>query len=197
MKRAALALALVLISAAAFALDTTKRGDRVGVLRSPARWANDSEGYVSDSVLRYLREELKQNGVDSFDMQRTLDELVQDGGPAADWYVEIASSNADADSYGGIGVSGRHGSVEVAVVVSRVAAEVRVYDGRTLELVDKWDLRKRNTMVVPTSIGVGSRHAYVWLALPIVQWAQLRSASRSVAQNAAAHVTELARGTHE
>src|ERR1043166_581521 len=105
MKRAALALVLVLLPAAVFALDTTKRGDRIGVLRRPAHWTNDSEGYVSESVLRYLRAELKQKGIEAFDMQRTLDELIDNGGPAADWYVEIAASDADADAYGGIGVS--------------------------------------------------------------------------------------------
>lgn len=191
MKRAAFALALVLVSTATFALDTTKRGDRIGVLRSPARWADGSEGFVCDTLLRFLREELNHDGIEAFDMERTLDQLAEDGGPAADWYVEIASSDADADAYGGIGVAGRHGSIEAAVVVSRIAAEVRVYDGKTLELVDSWDLRKRKTMVVPTSIGVGSRHAYVWLAVPLVQWAQLRSASRAVAQSAAKHVTEM------
>ncbi|HVR40722.1 MAG TPA: hypothetical protein VMU84_16620 [Thermoanaerobaculia bacterium] len=193
MKRAAFALVLVFVATAAFALDTTKRGDRIGVLRAPARWADDSESLVADAVIRYLTEELKRNGFDAFDERRTLDQLIDEGGPAADWYVEIASSDADADAYGGIGVSTRSAGIEVAVVVSRVAAQLRVYDGRTLELVDTRDLRKRSTAIVPTAAGIGSRHAYVWLALPIVQWAQLRSASKNVAQNAAAAVIAVAR----
>jgi tetratricopeptide (TPR) repeat protein len=136
--------------------------------------------YAASLVRNYLRRELEKRGFDAFDVPGTVADLQDRGGPEADYYVELVG-DGDSEPYGGIGIGDRHAGVDIAVVVSRVAASVSLYDGRTLEQLDTFDLQRRNTTVLPTSIGVGGRHVGLWIAVPFVQWGRYKSAARAVA----------------
>ena len=177
MKRA-IALLITVLAVPAFGFRTSlSQGDRVGVLRP--------DDGVARIVAAYLTNALKGRGLDAFDVRMKLTDLRTDERVDADYYVEIVDGDGDAGSYGGIGVGNRTIEVDVAVVVSRVAAKMRLYDGRTLELVDEYDLQRSNTTLLPTAVGIGGRHVAAWIALPFVQYARYRSAARAVAGEAA------------
>jgi hypothetical protein len=184
MKRLLLALVLIALPSVAFAFDAT-RATRIGVLRGTDALQAD----VADS----LRNELQSRGFDAFDAVRTYDEAVNDGAPVADFYVEITGGEAETSDQGGIGIGTRHGGVSIGVLVSRVAAQVRIYDGETMELVETHELAKRNTAVVPTSIGVGGGSLFAYVALPMIERAQVRRVVRAVARKAADLVIDAVR----
>jgi hypothetical protein len=71
---------------------------------------------------------------------------------------------------------------------------MRLYDGRTLELIDRFDLRQRRTTLAPTGIGVGRMPFVGWIAVPLVQRAQYRAAAREVARDAADRIAAGTRG---
>lgn len=191
MKRLLPGLCLFFLASSALAFQPNAgSGNRIGVLRMQHDWDRRDESAVADGVTRGLREELRQRGFDAFDTRMTIDDVRHsERAIDADFLVEIASSS-DAGSVGGVDVGGADFGVEMSVVVARVAAQLRVYDGRTLELIQTFDLHKSSTAVLPTAIGIGGRHAYGWIALPFVHWAQLRSAARATARDAAARVAE-------
>jgi hypothetical protein len=188
MKRLLIVLLLLVPGAAALAFDETRAAPRVGVLRY---------GYeatpVGDEVVRHLVAELRDRGVDAFDAQLTYDEAADEGYAEADYLVEIAA-DAEGGDFGGIGVGGEHGGVELSVLVARVAAEVRVYDGRTFELLSKDNLRKRSTAVLPTALAIGGRRAWLAIAVPFAQWAQQKRVVRGAARDAASRVTATLAG---
>src|SRR5205814_1510330 len=128
-------LLLLLAASSTFALDTTKRGNRVGVLITPARYASGAESAMAASIGKYLREELQKAGFDAFLTNVTYDDLSRNATTAADYYVEVASSDSSAGSKGGVDIGTGPVVVDISVVVAHVAAEVRLYDGRTLELI--------------------------------------------------------------
>jgi hypothetical protein len=78
-------------------------------------------------------------------------------------------------------------AADLAILVSRVATEVRVYDGRTLELLRSFHLERHGTAVVPTGIGVGNMTGDIafWAAVPLMRWFHDRGAARDVAADAA------------
>jgi hypothetical protein len=195
MKRHLIPLALCLaVSASAFAINVNvKRGDRIGVLTISERHGYDAERRLAEAVQNYLRQELSDRGFDAFRTGETHDELRRDDRANADYYVEIVSSHGDANLMGAVGVGGGPIGAEIGVVVAHVAAEMRLYDGRTLELIDRFDLQQRRTTVAPTGIGIGSRPFFGWIALPFVQRAQYRAAAHDVARDAA---ERIAAGTH-
>ena len=181
MKRLLLLLVLVASPVIAFALDTSKALS-VGVLRG----LHDEQDAVADA----LRRELSTRGFDAFDAERTYDEAVSDGAPVADYYVEVSAANASDVEYGGVGVGTRHAGVSMGVRVARVVAELRLYDGKTMELLSTHDLARRNTAVLPTSVGVGGGVFYAYIALPFIERAQLRRVVRATGRAAAAFVAE-------
>ena len=186
MKRLVIAL-LILIPGAALAFDATPTSPRIGVLRQAGERIHH-DALVSDSVLRYLRDELRDRGLDAFDVDLTYHEAMDDGYADADFLIEVVSE-ADGGEYGGVGVGGPHGGVELSLSIARVVAEVRVYDGRTFELIAREDLRKKNTAVLPTAVALGGRRSWLSIAAPIAQWAQFRHVARSTAREAASRVT--------
>lgn len=196
MKRAALSiLALLFVSTSALALVQERgiqlhRGDRIGVLRMSDRYASGSHGTASSAVRKYLADELRVKGFDAFDAGRTYDALDRNGSDNADYYIEIVSADADAQEQGGIGIGVDHVYADMAVVVSRVAAGIRVYDGHTLELIRTIDLDKSNRAVMPTNIGIGGHHVYAFFAIPFVHYAQYRRAAHDVARDAVAMLTQ-------
>ena len=84
---------------------------------------------------------------------------------------------------------GRHADVSLGVVVSRVAAELRLYDGTTMELIASSDLSKRTAALMPTYVGIGGGSIYASLALPFIERAQHRNVARKAARAAASFVT--------
>jgi hypothetical protein len=164
-------------------------GDRIGVLRMSTRFGYAAEHTVAATIQHDLRRELDLLGFKSFDAQITYDELLRRGPQNdADYYVEILSSDAAGRPVGVADAAVGGVAVEVGVVVARVAAEVRVYDARSLNAIDTYDLRRDNTAVVPTGIGVAGHSIWASITLPFVQYAQYRSAAHDVAHQAALRI---------
>jgi hypothetical protein len=183
------------VSAPAFGIDvTSRRGDRIGVLTTSGRHAYVTERRVAEAVQNDLRDELRERGFDAFHTGETYDDLRRDDRANAGYYVEIVSTRGDAHTMGGIGVGGGTVGAEIGIVVAHVAAELRLYDGRTLELIDRYDLRHRRTTVAPTGIAIGTRPFFGWIALPFVQRAQYRAVARDVARDAAGRIAAGAHG---
>src|SRR5262245_1885268 len=139
MKRWIAALALLLVPGAAYAFDPNRSAPpdgplRIGVLHPSLEYDMGREGSIQDLVLRTMQSELRQRGFDVFELDRTLDELEGEE-LDADYLVEIAGGDAYSDDFGGIGIGNRDADVTLAVVASRVAGQVRIYDSRTLEVL--------------------------------------------------------------
>ena len=187
MKRALIAALLVLVAVPAMAFrPTLRRGDRVAVLRPQVR----TDQHVARAVSHYLERELRKQGLDAFDARMTYDDLRDADRGGADYYIEVVASDGDAAPVGGVGVTGRHVGVDVSMVVSRVAATLRLYDAETLELIDELDLQRNASAVMPTGIGIGGHHLGLWIPLPIYG-SRYRSAARAVARQAAAEIAPL------
>lgn len=184
MKRLLIAMLLIAPSGVAFAFDDTRPTLRVGVLRG----LHDMQDRVADA----LRKELRARGIDAFDAVRTYDEAIRDGVPVADYYVEIMAAEASTTEHGGVGVGTRHAGVSVGVLVSRMVAELRVYD-TDMELLESRDLRKRNTAVAPTSVGIGGGSLFAYIALPYIERAQIRRLVRAAGRAAAEEVLDVVR----
>ena len=193
MRRPALLLMLLvsMVTIPAFAFDTNPRsGDRIGILRSVYE-REEGNAYAASLVRSYLRRELQKRGYDAFDVRGTLPDMQDGRGRDADFYVELIG-NGESIPYGGVGVGDRHVGVDISLIVSRVAASVNLYDGRTFEQIDSFDLQSRNTSVMPTSIGIGGRHVGLWVAVPLMQWGRYRAAARAVAVDAAQAIIQTA-----
>ena len=177
------------ITVPAFGLTMTPRpGDRIGVLRISGHFEYRSERTVAATVQNDLRRELQDLGFDAFDARATYDELLRSGPGAADYYVEVVSGYASGRPFGAVAASMEGVGVEVGVVVSSVAAQVRLYDARTLNAVETYDLGKDSTAVVPTAIGLGGRTLWAAIMLPFVQYGQYRAAAHDVAHQAALRI---------
>ena len=187
MKRALLVLLLIAVAVPAFAFKV-RRGDRVAILRSEIPDEYRREERVAKSVRTYLQRELRRRGLDAFDAKMTWDDFQRDGIDDADFVVEVVADETDGGQVGGVEVSGRNVGVDVGVVMSRVAATLRLYDGRTMELIDTIDLSRRSSAVMPTAIGVGRDHLALWVTVPFVHYSRYRAAARAVAQDAAEQI---------
>jgi hypothetical protein len=194
MRRLLALLAIATLPAAALAFDPTpRRGDRIGILAMEHRDGEDPyRGGIADTVRGAIRKELRAHGFDAFDARVTFDELIDSGSTDADYYVELVSSEASALPYGGIGIGRRHLGVGMSIFVSDVAASMRVYDGRSLEVIDAFDLRRRNTTIAPTEVGVSGGNFDISIALPFIEYARIRSTARAVAREAAAMIAGIA-----
>ena len=184
---------LLLLPSAAFAFDATHRPTRIGILRPVDEYFVGRESSVQDLVLRSLAAELRQRGFDAYESDMTIDD-VEKGSADADFLVEVAGGDAYSDDYGGIGVGNRNADVTLAVVASRVAGQLRIYDGQTLELLAKEEISRRSSAILPTSIGLGGHELFAVVALPFVQWAQVRRVAHAASRDAADIVTTTLRG---
>src|SRR5438045_1116765 len=132
MKRLLPLFVLFSFATSAFAIDETppqiKPGDRIGILRMPERYMSGSDGSVVANLRNYLGEELRHAGFDAYDAKVTYDDLRRNGEANADYYVEIVAADGNAASEGGVGIGGDNVGVSISLVVSRVAAAVRVFD---------------------------------------------------------------------
>lgn len=193
MKRIIVAtLILVLSAATASAFDAEKRGDRIAILQVTAE-GRPAEATVGQAMASYLRKNLRREGFDAFTISETFDSVQDEPRDDVDFYVEIAPWDADSNPYGGVGVNGPHAGVDIAVVSSRVAARIRVYDARTFHLLGSYDLTDRSTAIMPVGVGVGHRAIYGWVAMPFAQWMQYRRLTRRLAEDAAVRVAEIVR----
>jgi hypothetical protein len=179
-----LALCLMLAATTAFAFDSTKSAERIGILRGA--------GDGGSAVERSLLSELRQRGFDAFDVGLTYEELMdREAVPIADYIVELNAGPTQTADYGGVDVVGRHADVSLGVIVSQIAGQLRVYDGATMELIATSDLSKRSAAILPTYVGIGGGSIYASLALPFIERAQHRSVARKAAREAATFVTSV------
>ena len=194
MKRRLLFLGLLLVTTPVFAINTNilRRGERIGVLRMNEQFDVAAERTVASAIESALPHALRDRGFEAFDTQRTYDDVRRGDGPNAAFYVEVVGAHAHDREAVGVGVGAENVYASIGVVVSRVAAEVRLYDGKTLELIDRFDLSKKSTAVVPTAVGIGGRFFWAELALPFVRYGQYRSAARDVAHQAAEAIARTA-----
>ncbi|MBV9493344.1 MAG: hypothetical protein JOZ54_03810 [Acidobacteria bacterium] len=190
MRRLALAALLFVFATSAFAFHRDADRLRIGILgMRGSLTASDAD--VAALVGHNLRGQLKSKGFDAFLTNRTYENALAGD---ADYYVEIVSSGSDGDvPVGEIGVGGRDVAAGVTIVMSRVAAEVRLYDGDTMEQVASYDVRQTKVMPMPTWISVGGHNFYTVIGLPIVQYAQYRRAAGAVARDAASRIAGDAR----
>jgi len=188
MKRIIFLLAIAMAVPAFGLMRSPRPGDRIGVLRMSDRFLYGAERTVANALQHDLRDELRNLGFSAFDARMTYDDLLHRGPEDADFYVEVVSSRASGRPMGGVGAAVGNVAVEVAVVVKQVAAEVRLYDGRTLNLIERYDFEKRSTAVVPTGIGIGGRSIWAEIMLPFVEYGQYRAAAHDVARQAAARI---------
>lgn len=190
MKRLLIAIACTALAASAMAINVdAKHGDRVGVLMVSEHNVPVTDVRIAESVLNYLRDELAARGFDAFRVETTYDMLRREDRPVARYYVEIASSHGEATAQGGVGTAVGPVAAEVGIVVGRVAAEMRVYDGRTLDLIDSFDLAQSHMTVAPTGVGIRGLPIFAWIAVPIVQHTQIRAATHAVAKQAADRIS--------
>ncbi len=192
MKRALIACLLAAVAVPALAFRTTlRRGDRVAVLRPQITDDDRGEERVAKTVCVYLQRELRSRGMDAYDAHMTYDDVRREGSTDVDYYVEVVASNVASVPVGEVGVGNRNVGVDVAVIVSHVAATLRIYDGRTLEVIDTIALRRNASAIMPTAIGIGGDRVGLWLAIPFVQYSRYRAAARAVAQDAAAQIASF------
>jgi hypothetical protein len=189
MKRAILALTLIAASPL-LAFDAEPVKPSIGIVQAAGIHPLDRSSYIQKSVSEALRNELRRRGFEAFTQDATIDDIRDTEDRRADYYVEIISGAELAD-YGGVGVGGRHGDVSLGVLASRVAADVRIFDGKTMSVLSTETLSKKNTAVVPTSIGLGDRGLFAFIALPFIERAQVRSVTRAVAKEMAVRVLDV------
>ena len=186
--------AVVLLAAAtASAINTDSHPIRIALLAGPDQWADRRDAQTADLMRNQLRGELRELGYDAFLTGDRVFDLGHPDTPQADYYLDVTGA-ADGHPVGAVGFPvGRHAGAEIGVIVSRVAASVNVYDGRTLDLIHTIDLQKRKTSIAPTAIALGGRWFWAGLALPIVEWSQYRAAVRGAAHDAALQLDEALR----
>jgi hypothetical protein len=189
MKRLVPILLAAFLAVPAFAIVTDRgpvpqAGDRIGILMMPERYAEGSNSLIADHVRRYLREELRGAGFDAYDAGRTYDDLDRRDPQNADYYIEIVGADGDSREHDLGGIQTDHGGVEIGLSVARVAAAIRIYDGRSLELLHTYDLHGKSRIVVPTDVNVGVRGLIAWIAVPFIEHAQFRIAAHDVARDA-------------
>jgi hypothetical protein len=196
MKRLLVVLLVFLVPGVALAFDTNRHASpsalRIAILREDAD-TSPNERMVHEKVVRYLTNELKSRGFDAYETDWTVDDAANATNVDVDYYVDVISAGADADAAGGVDIGGRDGEVTIGVIVSHVAAELRVYDAHTMDVVASETIRKRNAAIRPTSIGFGGGDVFAWIAIPLFERAQFRSAAKAAAKDAAGIVVDAVR----
>ena len=147
---------------------------------------------VAAMMRGFLAKELRDAGFETVHSRATFNDVLEgDDADIADIYVEFVRGDAEDYDYGGIGVAGRHGGVELGVVMAQVAAGIRVYDARTMQLIDEFSVEARDRAVLPTAIGAGGRHVGLWIGVPLMRGLRYRAVAREAAADAAETIAEL------
>jgi hypothetical protein len=188
------ALSLAIVQPA-LAFDPTPReaGNRITLLQGPTYHGGEYEERAAARIRKQLVSELRERGYDAIDGEMSYDDAVRGGRRDSGLYIEIAPDSATTDSAAIARVDLPHASVDLAVLVSRVAAELRVYDARSLNLIVKRNLHRQDVRVVPTGVGTGTYRASVWLALPVFEYARYRAAVNGVVQDAVQEIVGVGR----
>jgi hypothetical protein len=147
------------------------------------------------TIAKVMERELRRRGYETSVLNRTVASLFEDGleeSVQADIFVEIAADQHDGEGWGAIGTGGRVGSVDVggtvAIVRSVFAANVRIYDGRTGEVLDEFELSSRALTPALSSISLGGDHAWLTIGVP---WFERRTRDRAATALARKVVAEV------
>jgi hypothetical protein len=185
MNRFVIAALLFLIAASPLAAVDLRPvpGDRIAVLAVPRDADRPIRDDLSELIARVTARRLEKEGFVTVVLPRTVDELVEDGlreTVNAAWIVEIAWSDGHARTWGAGGAGGEVGGGvvggDVAIVTAWLRADVNFIDGRSLEMVDRFELDSRATTPTLQGLGVGGRWSWLWVALP---WGQRLPYSRA------------------
>lgn len=171
MKRFAFAVILFLVASSPLAAVDfgMVAGDRIAVLVVQEDGARLTHDDLGELIGRVTARRLEKEGFATVLLPRSADELVADGlkdAVGAAWILEIAWSDGRARTWGGIAGGTEGVGAEVGVVTAHLAAEIRLYDARTLEMVDRFEVDSRATTPALTGIGVGGRWSWLWASLP-------------------------------
>jgi hypothetical protein len=191
MRRLVLTFCVVASASAAFAFDPTPvRGNRIGILATMAADDDPVTLHVAAAMRRYLSRELRRQGFEAFDVRATFDEVVETDRADADYYIEFITGYASDHPYGGVGVGGRRGGVDLGLVGSYMGADLRLYDAQTMAIIDDISVEGRDRAVVPTAIGIGGRNVGVWVGLP-VRFFRHRAVAKEAAKDAAESIAGI------
>lgn len=191
MKRTILALLLLTAATPLLAVKGTpdgKRTMRVAVLHTNDRWADESYNSAASAIEHEIAAQLRAKGYDAWEAHRTLDDVRDGQADAADLYVEVSGGDARLHEIGGLDVSGPHLATTLGLIVSKCAAEIRVYDGQYLDLINRFELSHRKTALVPTSLGLREGPIYAITVVPIMRHLQYRSVIHDTAEEAVSRI---------
>lgn len=177
------------LAAAVLMLITGSHAPRVALLDLSPRAEVSPRSFAI--VRNAMRDELRARGVDVVVSTATYESL-QRHDNLADYVVEITNvqhEGGDGPVRGVIGAG--PAGVEVSTMRGTAQAEMRLFDGRTLELIDSYALESDSSGLAPTAIGVGNREVFASvLVLPIFEQAYARNAARKVGRDAARRIAE-------
>lgn len=179
-------LALLLFSPSAFAFDTRPVAKRVAVVAGDSPLESDAR-VVRNTVAGEFVAQLRRRGFDAYETYEAVE-------GEADYIVEIVGGEPTSSEYGSVGVNNGSAGLALGVMVSRVAAEIRVYDGTTLELLSTDHLSRRASGVVPTGLGVETGPFFAFVALPLIERAKARRVARAAARDAVSSVVATING---
>ncbi len=184
MKQRLVLFALVLCATipSAFAFD----GDRSSFLIRSSTASELRESAATRSRLtRALQAELARAGFDV-----NIDDVKRGARRSRifDYIIEVGISDSARTPLGGVSGGTRIGSVgvatEVSMVRSEVAAEFRLYDGKTEELIDTFELSAEASAPALTGLGVGDPYGFVFINIPWFSRGPSREATRRLAREA-------------
>ncbi len=193
MKRLLPVAVAVLVALPAFAFNPTRLNpNRITVLQPQPYDASDVELQVAHNVRARLLAELRARGYEAVDSPLTYDDVQRTGAAVSGLYVEIAPSEVRGHAQGNVAVAAHNVGVDIGMIVSHVAADLYVYNGRTFELVAQRHLAHDDVAVAPTGIGLGGYRVSAFVALPFIQWARYRAAAGAVVRDATDEIVKIA-----
>src|SRR5258708_25489124 len=189
MKRAALVLFLRVLAAPVWAIRGVAAGTRrrrMAVLHTGDQWTDPGMDAAAAAIEHEIVDQLRERGAEAWEARHTLGDVRnEEPSPDVDFLVEVTAGEARQREVGGVALGDAHVSTTLGLVLSRVAAEVRLYDAGTHEMLDRYELSRSKTAVLPTSFGIGDGRFFAYSVVPIARHFQYRSAVREVATEAA------------
>jgi hypothetical protein len=187
MRRLSLILALLLVAASASAL-TQPRRPTIALLDLAPQFEMQVEAF--GAMRDALKVALGKHGFDVYKTADHYDDLVESKSGNADYYLEIVGNEHEehplADGQVGVGPV----AVGVTAVKNRHFLELRVYDGRTLEMLRSYQFNGSNTTVMQRFVGL---YGYEFMvSVFTAPWTNRRVAQQAVdlvANDAATHIT--------
>lgn len=179
-------LALLLFAPSTFAFDTRPPVRKVAVVAAGSALDGD-ERMVRNTVASEFVAQLRQRGFDAYETYEAVE-------GEADFVVEIVGGEPTSSEYGSLGVNSGGAGLALGVLVSRVAADIHVYDGATLELLSTDHLVRRSSGLVPTGVGVETGPFFAFVALPFIERVKARRVARAAARDAVSSVVATING---